>query len=71
LTVFLPPFLAEFPVYGYKFSLDQILVKGFSLFTPEDDVKKTCLIYPLIAAFLPPVSCYRELAYRGTAGSKF
>jgi hypothetical protein len=48
----LPPFLAEFPVHADLFTLQKILIQGFPLAAPENHIKKTGFINPVISILL-------------------
>jgi hypothetical protein len=68
LTILLPPILPEFTVNPHHFTLEQVLVEGLSLPAPEDDIKKTRLVHPLIPVFTAPIDGNGEFTDRLTVG---
>jgi hypothetical protein len=53
-----PAVLPKFAVYAYELPFDQVLVEGFALSAPDDNIEEISLVYPLISIFFPAV--YRD-----------
>jgi hypothetical protein len=51
LAVLLPAILPEFPFHPYHLALYQVLIQGFPLPSPKDNVEKIRLVLPLVAVF--------------------
>jgi hypothetical protein len=58
LAVLLPAVLPEFPFNPNHLALYQVLIQGFSLPSPQDNVEKIRLVLPLIAVF--PAAVYGD-----------
>jgi hypothetical protein len=68
LTILLPAILPEFPLDPHGLPLEEVLIQGLPLASPEDHIEEIRLIFPDLAVFLPPVDGNRELAYPLTVG---
>jgi hypothetical protein len=55
LPILFPAILAEFTVNADHFALNQVLIKGFTLSSPKDDIKEIRLIHPLVSALLAAI----------------
>jgi hypothetical protein len=49
LSVLLPAILSQLPVNADEFSLNQVLMQGLALPSPDHDIKEIRLVLPLIA----------------------